>query len=609
MLTPRKRVVFTLLNGLLLVSGLLEMGGMLFVFGFIGGLRVKENGHRGGRLGPLFEFVHGGTMDSHVYVLLAGSIVLGVLAIKNILSTLVQFALNRFLMKLNQHVSESLLEGVLVAPFEKVNQEGASGLSGKIAKIFEVFSASFTSIAQVLADGTMVLMVLLLLLFIDPGLTIGAGLLFGCIGVIMYQMMQRTLVGMGRIEVQARKQSGAYLSDGIRGLAEVRLRDARPFVQRGYARALQATALQRRRMSALERLPRAVNEMSLTAMIVGSVYYLTHTGGSIEAALPTLGIFCFAGLKMTGALTRINKSFQRLRRTSEEFESYYEAILMMAPETFGKGRRTAENDYLHQERPFSAHQEGRLREKITVSKVAFSYSGDVPVLKDVTLEIPRGSFASFCGPSGGGKSTLVLIILGLLKPQRGVVRCDDWDISEHPRAWHQNIGYVGQEMYIARRTIRENVAFGEEEEFIDDEKVWAALKLASAYGFVKKLPKMLRYRLSEGGTNLSGGQRQRIIIARALYRDPEIVVFDEATAALDNRTERSISRAIRRIAGAKTVICIAHRLSTIRDSDVIHVVDKGSVSASGSYEELLEKSPTFRELASKADQPSKSVSE
>jgi ATP-binding cassette subfamily C protein len=257
-----------------------------------------------------------------------------------------------------------------------------------------------------------------------------------------------------------------------------------------------------------------------------------------------------------------------------------------------------EGSYLAEETKDPSKFDLPFEETLRLREVTYSYpSSQTPVVQDVSLEIPRGGFVSFCGTSGGGKSTLALLLMGLLRPQEGQVLCDGLDVFHHIRSWHRKIGYVGQNMYLSKRSIRENVAFTVPEEQIDDERVWAALRLASAHGFVRKLPERLRYRLAEGGANLSGGQRQRLIIARALYSDPEIIVFDEATAALDNVTERAIAKSIAELSQTKTIICIAHRLSTIANSDVIHVVEAGKITASGNFDALMQTSATFQKLA------------
>jgi ABC-type multidrug transport system fused ATPase/permease subunit len=187
--------------------------------------------------------------------------------------------------------------------------------------------------------------------------------------------------------------------------------------------------------------------------------------------------------------------------------------------------------------------------------------------------------------------------MGLIKPQSGEVLCDELSVFDHVRAWHAGIGYVGQKMYLASGTVRENVAFGVPPGDIDDDKVWRALELAAAASFVRDFPDGIYANMQEDGSVLSGGQRQRIVIARALYKDPEIIFFDEATAALDNVTEREITAAIGRLSGSKTIICVAHRLSSIRQSDVIYVIDKGKVVDRGTYDQLLAESQPFRTLA------------
>lgn len=599
MLNTRRRWMFCLLVFFLLIAGILETGGMLFIFGFIAGLRVDPTtGQRGGRVAHIVQQFYGQVLDNREYVLIVGGLVLLIIAIRNVLGILAHFGLTRFLMKLNQRVSESLFAGYLLTPLEQINDRGVSSLGGKISRIFDVFSVSFSGLAQIIADALMLAMVLCLLMLINPTITIVGALLFGIVGALTYLVIQRQAFSMGREAKQAERARGRHLKDGLRGIIDVRLREARSQVLRDYALALQRSALLKRRTQILERLPRSVNEMTLAFIIVASVGYLSFGEHSIEDALPTLAIFGFAGLRMTAAMSRVNRSFQRLKRNSSEFEEHYFSIMEVAPETFrGQGMRF-EGSYLADETTAPSKFDLPFQQTLSLHQVTYSYpSSKTPVIQGVSLEIPRGGFVSFCGTSGGGKSTLALLLMGLLRPQEGQVLCDGLDVFRHIRSWHRKIGYVGQNMYLSKRSIRENVAFTVPEEQIDDERVWKALQLASAHTFVRRLPKKLHYRLTEGGANLSGGQRQRLIIARALYSDPEIIVFDEATAALDNVTERAIAKSIADLSQTKTIICIAHRLSTIAKSDVIHVVEAGKITASGNFETLMQTSATFQKLA------------
>ncbi len=599
LLEPKRRWVFAGLVGLLFVAGLLEMFGMIVLFGYIHGLEPNAHHERKGPVAKAVSILIGHHPGQLTYVALGGLLVVGLMLTKNLLSAGVNFALNRFLMKLNERVAKRLFDGYLLARYEVFSRRGTSKPANNISRIFELFSACFGAAAQVMSDGATLFMIAALLLFADPMLTVGSAAIFGSAGVALYFGTQRRLIQMGRDEGVAQKEAAQFLSEGFRGLIDSRLNNTRSFFVAHYLTALRKTSLIRRRKIALSRLPQALNEVLLAASIVGAVLYLTLRGSGLHEALPLLAIFGFAGMRMTGALSRISKSLQVIRNKVEEFDFFSRAVHDVAPDLWwGRTRAMAPESYLFEERPLPPGVDGRLHQALELHEVSFSYPEAKRVaVRGVTLSIPRGGFVSFCGPSGGGKSTLVLLLMGLMKPQSGEIRCDGWSVFEHIRKWHANIGYVGQTLYIAGRNVRENVAFGLAPQEIDDEKVWRALELASAAEFVRALPEGLDTNLREGGSILSGGQRQRIVIARALYKDPDVLFFDEATAALDNTTEREITEAITRLSGQKTVICVAHRLSTIRKSDTIYLVERGQVSASGTYDELLETSDSFRAMA------------
>lgn len=604
MLETRRRWAFTGLVALLFVAGILEMGGMLALFGYLKGLESNAvTGHRGGSVAQLLGRVWREPTQLQ-YVIGGGAVVVGVLLLKNLLSSSVTFLLNRFLMKLNERVSKRLFEGYLLSKYEIFNLRGVSGPANNLGRIFDLFSSCFGATAQVISDGATILMVALLLVVVDPWMTLGGILIFGVAGALLYYLTQRTLVTLGRQEVISRKDAGRYLNEGFNGLIDARLNNTRAYFVDNYMQALRLTSLVRRRRALMARLPQSINEVLLAVSVVAAVLAVTLRGSDIHAALPTLAIFGFAGMKLTGAMSRVSRSLQVIRQKAEEFDYFYDAVEEVAPDVFpGQVART-QDQYLSEEIPLAPGDDGRMHRELALEQVSFTYpKSERPALCDVSLTIPRGSFVSFCGPSGGGKSTLVLILMGLMKPDSGQVTCDARSVYSHIRTWHSRIGYVGQKMFIAGRTVRENVAFGLASHEIDDAKVWQALELASAADFVRQLPEGVETNLREQGSILSGGQRQRIIIARALYKDPDVIFFDEATAALDNITEREITQAIARLSGTKTIVFVAHRLSTIRQSDTIYVVDEGRIAASGTYDELLESSVRFRAMVHATEGP------
>ena len=204
---------------------------------------------------------------------------------------------------------------------------------------------------------------------------------------------------------------------------------------------------------------------------------------------------------------------------------------------------------------------------------------------------------SVVGSSGAGKTTAIDLILGLLKPVVGEVLVDGMDIHRSLLSWQRQIGYVPQSIYLIDDSLRNNVAFGVKRELINDEMVWKALRLAQLESFVSELPQNLDTLVGENGVRFSGGQRQRIGIARALYHEPQVLIMDEATAALDNETERAFMESIEVLSGEKTIILIAHRITTVKNCDIVFFLNNGQLITSGTYDFLLSTNADFRQMA------------
>jgi ABC-type bacteriocin/lantibiotic exporter with double-glycine peptidase domain len=246
------------------------------------------------------------------------------------------------------------------------------------------------------------------------------------------------------------------------------------------------------------------------------------------------------------------------------------------------------------ENQISTEHEGFIP-KIELKNVSFRYpSEDKNVVNDVSLKITPGSFTAFVGPSGGGKSTLIDLMLGVCLPDQGIIEISQHLPKEVLRTWPGAIGYVPQYVFLSNASIRENICLGFNPLEISEHLIWKALEQAELAEFVRQLDTQLDFVVSDNGSNLSGGQRQRLGIARALVTKPKLLILDEATSALDAETEKRISESISNLRGDTTIVVVAHRLSTVRLADTIYYLDQGEVRGQGTFEEVKELNSDFK---------------
>ena len=236
-----------------------------------------------------------------------------------------------------------------------------------------------------------------------------------------------------------------------------------------------------------------------------------------------------------------------------------------------------------------------INEKIQLKKVTFSYVDDFPVLNDVSLSIQKGSTTAIVGSTGSGKSTLIKLLLRLYDVDSGQIMFDDADIKDlEVHSLRKNIGLVSQDIFLFEGTVFDNIAYGNLD--ATEEEIWQAAKLSESDEFINLLPNKKDTVVGERGQRLSGGQRQRISIARAILKNPEILILDEATSAVDNETEAAIQRSLDTLKDGRTVVAIAHRLSTIRNADIIYVLEKGEIVESGTHDELVNLKKVYANL-------------
>ena len=291
------------------------------------------------------------------------------------------------------------------------------------------------------------------------------------------------------------------------------------------------------------------------------------TGGVSSSMLSILAMFVVAAFRILPSIGKLTSEYSGM--------NYYYAGLYAVYDNFQKEAIKVLDEKKANIVQCKCEEELDFKNCICVEDVVFAYPESDDIIKHLSITINKGEAVAFIGPSGSGKTTLSDIILGLLRPNSGRVLVDGKDLHCSLHSWSRMIGYVSQTLYLADDTIRFNVAFGVEEEDIDDERVWSCLKKAQIDDYVRAMEDGIYTTVGDRGVKISGGQRQRIAIARALYHNPQILVLDEATSALDNDTEKAVMESIEALQGEITLIIIAHRLSTVRTCDKIYEIKNG----------------------------------
>ena len=414
---------------------------------------------------------------------------------------------------------------------------------------------------SLLTEGGVCLALFVYLLKMDKTITLGV-VIFLAVTFGMYTLIfgKRN----NRIGVESRGASAKrvqWVQQSLGGIKEIKILGRESFFLRKYDENAAVFAKRQRQYQMAVSAPRPIMEAAGITALLGVIAFKLLRGVNAAYFIPTLSTFAVAAFRVLPSFGRISGAYGIIAFQKSAVEEVYTGIM--------KARSISEG----QIETFSNADKLTMDKGIECRNVSYSYpDSDKLVFKNVNITIPKNKSVAFIGPSGAGKTTLVDVILGILTPTEGEVLVDDKGINQNMDAWHKMIGYIPQTIYLIDDSVRKNIAFGIDDNTIDDDRIWEVLKEVQLFDFVKSLKDGLDTYIGEGGARISGGQRQRIGIARALYTNPEVLVLDEATSALDSETEAAIMDAINSLMGSRTMIIIAHRLTTVENCDVIYQV-------------------------------------
>ena len=489
-----------------------------------------------------------------------------VFIIKNLYLYVQQKAMYAFVYRNQFSTSERMMRNFVRRDYEYYLNADTAVVQRSITSDVNNMYALILSILQLISDGFVSFCVCIFCLIQSGLMTIILAVVLIILLWVIKKKLKPVMYKAGKDNQDFYSGLFKWISQSVQGIKEVKIFGREKYFVDSYNECGNGYVNAVQKYSLYNSIPKLLIEAVCVAVMMIYMIVMIAIGKDPELLMTDFATLAAAALVLLPAVNRINNQINSM--------AYFEPFLMNVSDNLQD-----EIDDKNTDMAFAEDVEKLdLHRSITFEGISYSYpNSDVKILDKADFEIPIGSSIGIVGTTGAGKSTLVDILLGLLKPQEGVIKADGADIKDNYRSFLKNVGYIPQMIFMLDDTIRNNVAFGVPASEQSEERIWEALKEAALDDFVRGLPDGLDTGIGERGIRISGGQRQRIGIARALYSDPEVLVLDEATSALDNETENLIMESINRFMGRKTLVIIAHRLQTIEKCDMVFRVGDGHI--------------------------------
>jgi ABC-type multidrug transport system fused ATPase/permease subunit len=521
-------------------------------------------------------------------LILLGAIVFFLLIISLSIKALTTYLQVRFTLMREHSIGKKLIENYLHQPYSWFLNRNSSELGKNIiSEVSITVNQFFMPMMNLITNFFIIILLLLMLIFVEPVLTITIIIFFGVLYGIIFLMIKTYLNKIGKKRLAANQSRFMVINESFGSPKEMKLKRLEEKYSELFGEYSKYFANYQSYSQIIARLPRfGIEAVAFGGMLLVMLYLISEKG-SFSSALPIITLYVFAAYRLMPAMQQLYTAVTQLQYSKSSFNQVYNDFKNTKTFKFKKNNNLSPVTF---------------KNRILIKDISYTYpKSSNQTLKNINISIKAKTKVAIIGSTGSGKTTTIDIILGLLEATKGTFKVDDLTINYlNCHQWQKKIGYVPQQIYLTDDTIASNIAFGLETSKIDKQRIEEAAKLASLHSFItNELPKKYETVVGERGVRLSGGQRQRIGIARALYQNPEVLVFDEATNSLDNITEEKIMNSIYNLQQDKTILIIAHRLSTIKKCDQIILIEKGEIIAQDTYDNLLKSNQIFIDMVTK----------
>ena len=579
--TKGKHRAFTAISCLFVISSIFEMLGVGLMGPFAAMVTDSSFITNTSWLNAIYQKLSFDTPQK--FILYFGIFTIIAFYIKAALGFISQKAIAEFSHGLKGDLSSKLMKSYLAAPYTLHLTKNSANLVQSVVTFTDRFCVGLVlSLLTAISNGVVIVALVVLLVCTNAAASVGIAIVL-LVSLAVLNPLKDRLAFWGKEGFDASAEMIRILNHGLGGLKETRIIGCEPYFEGQMAEAAKKYSKNMGLASGYSNLPRYIVEaVIISFLIIFAFLFVTFNQDNTQNLTSIFGIFAIASIRLLPATGNTIGCISVIRYNIHSLDSLYAEL-----------KEAEGHEAQNQKRSLPAgnnHQAAKLdfQQQIAIEDLVYKYpNAATNALDGISLTIEKGHSIGLIGKSGSGKTTLVDVLMGLLSPQSGDILLDGVSVYSHLRAWQNLIGYVPQSIFLIDDTLERNIAFGVPDNQIDRQRVQQAVAAAQLTEVIENLPMGLNTTVGERGVLLSGGQRQRVGIARALYHEKEILVFDEATAALDNETENLITEATKALSGSKTIIIIAHRLSTIEHCDLIYRLEQGSVTQSGNYQTVV----------------------